>query len=136
MASWHQIIERAQDEVRTRGVRFILVGILNSAFGYACYSLCTYLGFGYFGASATAMVLGILFNYRTIGALVFKDQAASFWRFAACYLLVLAFTVLLLEASGRIGLDPYLAGLVVAIPSAGLSYFLQRQFVFTKVRSD
>ncbi|WP_170848501.1 GtrA family protein [Devosia sp. YR412] len=129
-------MNQIRDEVRTRGVRFILVGILNSAFGYAVYSACIYLGLGYFGASTTAMLLGIMFNYRTIGTLVFKRQAAPFWRFAVSYLLVLGFTVLLLEASGRLGIDPYLAGLLAAVPSAGVSYFLQRQFVFTKLRSD
>lgn len=123
------------EEMRTRGVRFLLVGLLNSAFGFAIYSLGIYMGLGYLASSAMAMVLGVLFNFRTIGTLVFRDHdGAPFWRFVLCYVLVLGFTVLLLEASGWLGVNPYLAGLLVSIPAAVISYVLQRQFVFRGIR--
>jgi putative flippase GtrA len=131
------VVHRAYDEIRTRGVRFILVGLVNSAFGFAAYSMFTWLGYGYFLSSALATVAGVLFNYRTTRSLVFMGHDGTpFWRFVASYAVILAFTVTLLEISGIFGMDPYLAGLLISIPSAALSYVLQRQFVFRKVQGS
>jgi len=119
-------------ELRSRGLRFVLVGLLNSAFGYACYAACTYLGFGYFWSGAASMICGTLFNYVTSRRLVFKGWDGSFVAFAMSYSVALAVSVVCLEAFGRLGISPYVGGILVAVPAAIVSYVLQRFFVFRK----
>ena len=114
-----------------QGVRFVLVGGLNTAFSYVVYAACIFLGAGYALASAASMAGGILFSYKTTGRLVFADAGqGSLPRFAACYLAVYCNTVLLLHGLDSLGVDPYLSGLIVALPGALLSFTLLRLFVF------
>lgn len=131
-----KLLGRALEDPR-QFCRFFLTGLLNSAFGFAVYSLCIYAGASYFLASSSAMVAGIFFNYRTVRRFVFdKNREGSIYAFAASYALVLACTVAILEIAGRLGANPYAAGLVVSVPMAVLSYFLQRRFVFSKVKDE
>ena len=111
-------------------LRFVAVGCLNTAVGYGLYALCIWLGAGYFTAAFLSMVGGVLFNYRTTGALVFSRRRGSLARFAGCYGLVLAFSVALLHYLDRQGFDPYVAGLITGVPAAALSFVLLRIFAF------
>lgn len=115
-------------------MRFVAVGGLNTAVGYGLYALCIWLGAGYFVAAVVSMAGGILFNYRTTGALVFARRSGSLARFAGCYALVLAFSVTLLEFLDLWGVNPYLSGLIVAFPAALLSFVLLRTYVFRIAR--
>jgi putative flippase GtrA len=112
-------------------LRFIVVGGVNTLFGFSIYSMCIYLGVGYFFSSAAALGAGVVFNHRTIGKYVFNSgNRKSFFPFAGCYLIVFSLTVILLELLGVAGANPYVSGFVVSIPMAVLSYFLQRRYVF------
>lgn len=116
---------------------FLVTGVINTIFGFSVYSIFIYIGMGYFISSSAAMVLGAAFNYRTIKVYVFgKSQKASPLAFGGCYLAVLAITVLLLEALGTVGTNPYVAGFLVSPPMAIFSYFLQKQFVFRKPNDE
>jgi putative flippase GtrA len=113
------------------GVRFVLVGGVNTAFSYAIYAAFIFIGAGYALASAASMAGGILFSYKTTRSLVFLGaNRGSLLRFVACYALVYAFAVLLLEVLGSFGVDPYVSGLIVAVPGAVLSFSLMKLFVF------
>jgi putative flippase GtrA len=112
-------------------IRYLLVGGLNTAFSYGVYAVGIYLGTGYALASAASMIAGVLFNYRTTGGLVFRRSAgASLPRFVGCYLAVYVFSVILLAQMDAFGIDPYLSGILVAIPAAVLSYLLLKFLVF------
>jgi putative flippase GtrA len=115
-------------------LRFVAVGCLNTAVGYGLYALCIWLGAGYVAAAFLSMVGGVLFNYRTTGALVFSGRKGSLARFAGCYGLVLAFSVAVLGHLDRQGFDPYVAGLIAGVPAAALSFLLLRIFAFRPVR--
>ena len=58
-------------------VNFIIVGIFNTLFGYAAYALFIFFGFNYIVAVLLATILGILFNFKTIGKFVFKSSGNS-----------------------------------------------------------
>ena len=115
-------------------LRFLAVGGINTAFGYGLYAVCIWLWADYLAATTVSMVGGILFNYRTTGAIVFAKRDGSFARFIGCYVVVIALSVMLLKFLDTRGVNPYLSGLIVAFPAALLSFALLRTFVFRVLR--
>jgi putative flippase GtrA len=112
-------------------MRYVLVGAINTAFSYGLYAACIFAGAGYSVASAVSMIGGILFSHQTTGSLVFRSAGrGTLWKFAACYLVVYAFTLALLAAMDAAGIDAYLAGLLAAAPAALLSFTLLKLLVF------
>jgi putative flippase GtrA len=53
-----------------RFVRFLLVGVLNTIFGYFLYGTLILIGLDYKLAVLLATILGVLFNFQTTGRLV------------------------------------------------------------------
>ena len=108
-----------------------MVGGINTLFGYGLFALFIFLGFHYAMASFLATVLGILFNFKTTGVLVFqnKDNRLLF-RFFGVYGVVFVINVLMLKVLGNVGFDMYIAGALVIVPLAVLSFVLNKLFVF------
>ncbi|MBW4046357.1 MAG: GtrA family protein [Proteobacteria bacterium] len=117
---------------KKRFVRFLLVGALNTFFGYACFAAFLYAGLHYILALLAATVIGVAFNFKTIGALVFDSRANHLiFRFVACYGVVYAVNALLLTAFQAGGLHSPLVGqAVLVLPMAIFSYTLNRRYVF------
>lgn len=114
-----------------RFVRFLLVGGLNTAFGYGVYVGCLWLGMHYALAGAVSTVLGVLFNYKSTGNLVFRSKSTGrLPHFVSVYVVIYAFGVLAVGAMLRLGIPEWLGGLILILPSAILSYLLNRRFVF------
>ena len=57
-----------------RFLGFLLVGGVNTAFGYGMFVVCLWLGMHYAVAAAVATLLGVLFNFFSTGGLVFKNR--------------------------------------------------------------
>lgn len=114
--------------------KFILVGILNTAVGYSLYALFIFLGLAYPIAVLLSTILGVLFNYKTIGQLVFSHQGSSrLVPFIFVYVLVYGLNVYGLWQLELFGLDnKYLAGAVLLVPLALVSFVLNRFWVFKK----
>ena len=112
-------------------IKFLRVGGINTLFGYGLFALFIFLGFHYAMASFLATVLGILFNFKTTGVLVFqnKDNRLLF-RFFGVYGVVFVINVLMLKVLGNVGFDMYIAGALVIVPLAVLSFVLNKLFVF------
>lgn len=116
---------------RHRWLRFLLVGGLNTAFGYCMYALLLFLGLNFALANLLALLAGIVFSFRTHSGLVFlRHDWRRFLRYllswAAIYLLNTGIIALLLQC----GISAYVAGLITIVPGALLSYLAQRHFVF------
>jgi len=111
--------------------KFILVGIANSLFGYSVYAIFIYFRVHYSLAVLMATLLGIAFNFRTIGGLVFnnKDRKHIF-RFAGVYAITYALQVAALMMFDSYQVNLYSAGLVLAAPLAIISFVLNSKFVF------
>lgn len=114
-----------------RFVRFLLVGGLNTAFGYGVFVACLWLGMHYALAGAISTVLGVLFNFKSTGSLVFRSKNnRRLPRFVAVYAVVYLVNVLAVGAMLHVGIPEWLGGLILILPSAILSYVLNRHFVF------
>ena len=70
-------------------LRFLVVGGLNTVFGYSLFAAFTYFGMPYPAAIGLATVGGVLFNFQSIGRLVFNGAPRSrFWRFVGVYIVI------------------------------------------------
>jgi putative flippase GtrA len=114
-----------------RVIKFILVGVLNTAFGYSIFALLLKLGLHYAVATLAGTVVGVLFNFFTTGKLVFNSLSKKhLMRFISVYIFLYFLNILSLKILIMLGLSAYLAGLVLIPVMAFLSYFLQSRFTF------
>lgn len=113
--------------------RFILIGILNTSFGYCLYALFIFFGLDYFSALAFATIIGIIFNFQTIGRLVFKQYKHSLiLKFLIAYGLVFLVNLVLIKLLISLGFNEYLSGAIAIFPAAALSFILNKFFVFKR----
>ena len=117
--------------VNLQFVRFLAVGVLNTAFSYSLYAGMVWLGLGYVAANLMATVMGILFSFRTQGRLVFgnRDERRIF-RFAACWAGIWVVNILLIAGFVKLGFNNYAAGALALVPVTLASYFIQKRIVF------
>lgn len=113
-------------------IRFVLIGILNTAFGVGLYCLFIYWGIPYRIAVLLSTALGVLFNFKTIGTFVFKNtNNRLIFKFIAAYVIIyfinIGFIHLLLEYTK---LNEYIAGIIATPIVAIASFILQKYFVF------
>ena len=112
-------------------VRFVLVGGVNTVFGYGIFAAIYLLTHHRIRALVAATVLGVTFNYFTTGRLVFANKGAgAIIRFALVYAVLFLINIPLLEVLVGIGL-PTLVAQAVALPAmVTLSYLINRYWVF------
>lgn len=115
-------------------IRFLFVGALNTAFGYSVYAAFIFLGLHYGMAVLFSTVLGILFNFKTIGVLVFKSHDNRLiLRFFGVYGVVYVLNVSFLRLFLMLGSENmYINGLILVLPLALVSFILNRKFVFAE----
>jgi len=116
-------------------IRFIGVGVLNTIFGYSLFALFIYLGMAYPIAALFATILGVLFNFKTIGSIVFGHEGHSrLIHFIAVYTLIYILNVFGLWGLEQLSLDnKYIAGALLLAPLALVSFLLNKKYVFNKV---
>jgi len=114
-----------------RFAKFLVVGVLNTAFGYSIYAALIYLGLHVSVAILIGTILGILFNFRTTGQLVFGSRDNRlFVRFVAVYAILYVLNVAGVEALLLAGVGKYLAGALMLVPMALLAFILNKTLVF------
>lgn len=112
-------------------VRFVLVGGLNTLFGYGVFFACLALGAGNALALLVANTLGILFNFHTFGKLVFRSHDyRRIVRFTLVYAGIYAANLGTLELLNRAGLESRIAQATLVIPVALASWVLNKKLVF------
>lgn len=120
---------------RHRVVRFITVGIFNTATAYAIYALFLLVGLHYALANLLALVLSVLIGFVTQGRWVFGNtDPRRFGRFVACWTAIYGVNVAFIKALLILGANAYVAGAIATVPVAALSYLVQRFFVFMPAR--
>jgi len=116
-------------------VRFFLVAALNTIFGYGIFALAIFMGIKFFIATLISTVLGILFNFKTYGKLVFShNDNKLFYSFLLVYTFIYGVNTGGIALLKLLGLTSYEAGAVLTIPVGLLGYILNRNFVFKKPR--
>ena len=114
-------------------IRFVFVGCLNTAFGMGVYCLCIFVGCPYYLATLISNVLGMLFNFKTTGTLVFKNNNNKLIiRFVMCYLLVYVINTLFVKSFILLGINDYYSGIIATPITALCSYILLKKLVYNE----
>jgi putative flippase GtrA len=122
---------------RHRWLRFLVMGGINTGFSYGVYALLVFCGLNYAVSNLCSLVLGILFSFRTQAAFVFRDAARGlFLRYVMVWSILYVSNILMIGSLIRFGANAYSAGALAIVPTAVLSYFLQKSFVFTGARQS
>lgn len=115
-------------------IRFLIVGGINTLFGYSCFALFIFIGIHYSLAVLFSTICGVLFNFKATGIIVFKNKSNKLiFRFVAVYGVVYIINVLFLKALISNNVNAYLAGGLLLFPIAVITFFLQKKLVFTEL---
>lgn len=115
----------------SRPLRFLLVGVLNAAFGFAVFGAIALAGASNWLAILGGNLAGIAFNFLTNGALVFRQLAwRNLPRFVASYGVLLVINTLLLGWLEEPVGHKLVAQALLTPPLAALSYVLMSRWVF------
>lgn len=114
-----------------RLVRFLLVGILNSIFGFLIFSAMVWLGHGSMMALLAGNAAGLVFNFFSTGGLVFQTLALHrFPKFAACYASMLLINYALLGILAPLVNSTIVAQAILTLPMAALAYAIMTFWVY------
>jgi putative flippase GtrA len=117
--------------------RFLVVGLINALFGYSIFALLLFIGLHFTIATLIATILGVLFNFKTIGMLVFKNANNSLIvKFILVYTVTYFLNIACLKVFSLLSIDLYLAGLLTLAPVALLTFVMNRRFVFGNDGAD
>lgn len=112
-------------------IKFILVGILNTIFGYSLFAILLYTGLHYTLAVILSTIIGILFNFKTIGILVFKNKNNKLiFKFFAVYATTCSIGIIILRIAELLEQNLYFSGIISTGISAIISYLLNKKWVF------
>src|ERR1035438_2254481 len=123
--------------IKFKFVRFIFVGIINTLFSLTIYWILIFFGLHYSLAVFISNMLGVLFNYKTTGKLVFENSSNKILlKFFAVYLFTYGLSVGSLKLLFLVNVNKYLAAALIALPMAGVSFLLMKTFVFKNKNRD
>ena len=106
-----------------RFLRFVAVGIVNTAFGYGVYAALVLLGLPPQPALALAFAVGVVWNYATHARFVFGTEGyRRLVPYAAVYLGLYLLNAVALARATAAGISPLVAQAVLAVVMAGLSF--------------
>jgi putative flippase GtrA len=114
--------------------RFLLVGVMNTLFGYVAFCLIFLVTGKAILSAALSTILGVLFNFCSIGGLVFgSSDRRLIGRFTSVYALLFILNAIALNVATSRGLSVLVVQAALLAPLAGLSFVLNRHFVFGAV---
>ncbi len=118
-------------------LNFILVGVINTLFGYSLYALFIYIGFNYSLSLLYATVLGVLFNFKTIGKYVFNSKEnKTIIKFILVYISIYLINLTLIKLFKSFDFNNYIAGFCAIIPASVLSFVLNKHYVFKENKNE
>ena len=130
-------------------VRFLLVGVANTLFGYAAYCVLTTIlngrvSYPYVFATAIATVINITFSYVMYRAFVFRASSGWWSGYLKCYVVnaasiaigLIALTPMVYATRSLLQLSElysaYIAGGALQILLAGFNFLAHRHFTFSR----
>lgn len=116
---------------QSRPLRFFLVGILNSFFGFLVYCVVVLISAEVWLALLSGICAGLVFNFFTTGGIVFRDTSIRrLPRFIAFYLGIYALNYALINMLS-IWLDSAILSQALLTPFIAIfSYFFMAHFIF------
>jgi putative flippase GtrA len=116
---------------RRRIATFVVVGVLNTAFGYALFAALYLMLQSHRAAAVLAYAGGVLFNYFSTGRLVFDSRNfRALVPFILGYLVILGLNLLLLEILVGWGVNALAAQALSLPPLVVASYLINSRIVF------
>ncbi|MFM7712634.1 MAG: GtrA family protein, partial [Microcystis sp.] len=95
------------------------MGVVNTLFGYSVFALLFRLGLDYPYSLLIATICGVLFNFKTIGAIVFRDQNNRLLaRFIGVYLVIYLLNAESLRIVKMLGINMLVAQAILVLPLA------------------
>lgn len=117
--------------IRHQFLRYVVVGIGNTAFSYGTYAGLLLLGFEYRVASLLALLLGIAVSFITQGTVVFRNaNRVTLVKFVVAWIVIYFFNIFLIFLLMRASMTAYSAGAAAIIPVTVISYFILKFAVF------
>jgi putative flippase GtrA len=117
-------------------LRFLVVGGVNTVFGYSVFALFILLHLHYVVAALLGQICGVLFNFKTTGTLVFKNKDNRLiFRFFGVYLFTYLINIGLLKVFDMRGVGSLIAGAIILLPVASVSFLLNKRFVFNALNT-
>ena len=114
-----------------RFLRFLLVGGFNTAVGYSLLIVALAIMPTTLSALFVANILAILFNFMTMGSLVFGERAPRLLpRFFGVYGAVFVYNLIGLTLLEGMCARPWRGGLLILPTAVVMSYLLDQRFVF------
>lgn len=118
-------------------IRFFLVSGLNTAFGYGLFALLIFIGLAYPWALLISTIAGILFNFKTIGIIVFNNHSnILIFKFLCVYGIAYLCNLGGLTLLRAFEVNIYWSGAILLIPIGLLAFVLNRSFVYKTVTSS
>jgi len=110
---------------------FFAVGVVNTIVGYSFFAFFLFLDIHYTVAVFFATLIGIVFNFFSIGKVVFNNTKKSLiFRFLIVYIILYLINVIGLRISEILEFNLYISGAVLVFPLALISFYLNKNFVF------
>lgn len=120
-------------EKHSQFLLFLVIGGVNTCFGFSIFSLLIFLDLHYTVAVFFSTCLGVLFNFKTTGYIVFKNtNYLLFFKFVLVYTVIYFLNIGIIKLCLFAQPNVYAAGLVSTIICALVSYALNKNFVFAK----
>lgn len=118
-------------------IRFLFVGAVNTLFGYGVYYLARLISHSDAISLIFANVLGVLFNFNTLGKIVFKNHELKLiFRFFLVYAIIYVVNLSALKIMNYFGLESIIGQAFLVIPIALLSYILNKILVFRNSKAE
>ena len=113
-------------------LKFLFVGALNTVFGYSIYAIFVAIGLQANIALFLQYIFGILWNFKTTGAIVFKNHNNRLiFKFFGSYVFTFIVNSILLKILiDYIHMNDYLAQAILVLPVAMLSFTIFKFYVF------
>jgi len=116
---------------KIRFLRFLVIGGLNTIFGYGIFAVFILARIPYPIAAFFATVLSVLFNFKSYGTFVFgSHDNRLIFRFYFVYGVGYVVGVGLLALGKAFGVPVLLTAAVCTLPMAGFTFLLNRSLVF------
>lgn len=116
---------------RHQFLRFLVVGVLNTAISYLIYAALLAIGLNFAYANLGAVLLGIVISFKNHARLVFRqNDNRLIVRYACFWLLIYGANIAIIAWLKSLGFNSYSAGAVALAPIVVLSFVLQKFFVF------
>ncbi len=114
--------------------KFLCVGLLNTIVSYIIYAFFITIGLKADIALFLQYILGVLWNFKTTGTIVFKNKNNKLiFKFIASYILTYFLNRFLLNILiYNVSLNEYVAQAILVLPIAIVSFLILKFFVFVK----